>query len=193
MKGFVVLSSVLVLAGLLALGTTGCSLQTGPGNPGAHGSPGSTVSATAAATNQQVAMGGAASDEVAALEIVSFTLHTAVTNGKIVFVGVGGEIDGIVNPNLEVKSGTRLEVTLINGDGMQHDIALPDFAANSSPVRWLGDQTVLTLVVDDDQAGIFPYYCTFPGHRQAGQEGRLVVREKALAASNRASLARSLR
>src|SRR5690606_20997941 len=47
---------------------------------------------------------------------VSFTLETAIADGRLAFVGVGGTIDGVVNPTLEVTLGQVVQVTLINGD-----------------------------------------------------------------------------
>lgn len=108
-------------------------------------------------------------------ENVYFTLETAAAKGKLLFVGVGGEIDGLVNPDLEVKGGATVQIELINGDGMQHDVSFPDFGVTSSPVFHKGDSTVISFVVGNDQSGVFAYFCTVPGHRQAGQEGRLIV------------------
>lgn len=110
-------------------------------------------------------------------EVIDFTLQTAVTQGKMVYIGVGGAIDGLVNPDLEVTAGATVQVTLTNGDGMQHDVSFPDFGATSELVRGRGDSTAITFEVGDDQVGVFAYYCTVPGHRQAGQEGRLIVSE----------------
>jgi len=53
---------------------------------------------------------------------VEFTLKTAMAEGKMVFVGVGGDIDGLVNPDLVVEPGAVVKVNLVNGDGPEHDI-----------------------------------------------------------------------
>jgi len=104
---------------------------------------------------------------------VSFTLQTAIADGRLAFVGVGGTIDGVVNPTLEVALGQVVQVTLINGDGALHDIAFPEFNAQSDQVTRQGAST--TAVFRADQEGEFFYFCTIPGHRQAGMEGLLVV------------------
>jgi nitrite reductase (NO-forming) len=62
---------------------------------------------------------------------VAFTLETNIAEGKLVFIGVGGDIDGVVNPDLHVPEAAVVQVTLVNGDGMEHDIAFPDFDAQS--------------------------------------------------------------
>lgn len=104
---------------------------------------------------------------------VSFTLETAIADGRLAFVGVGGAIDGVVNPTLEVALGQVVQVTLINGDGALHDVAFPEFNAQSEQVMRQGAST--TVVFRADQEGEFFYFCTIPGHRQAGMEGLLVV------------------
>jgi nitrite reductase (NO-forming) len=96
------------------------------------------------------------------------------------FTGVGGSIDGIFNPTLQIEPGDVVEITLVNGDALEHDIVLPDFNANSESVRTRGETTV--IVFEADQIGDFVYYCSIPGHRQAGMEGRLVVSEPGAAA-----------
>lgn len=106
---------------------------------------------------------------------VAFTLQTVAEDGKLLFQGVGGEIDGMINPDLNVPAGASVEITLINADGMPHNVFLPDFNAQSSYVAKIGDQTRITFEVRDQQAGSYVYYCEVPGHRQAGQEGKLVV------------------
>jgi nitrite reductase (NO-forming) len=104
---------------------------------------------------------------------VKFTLKTEFGAGGMRFEGVGGEIDGVVNPTLRVSEGDTVEILLVNADGMEHDIVLPDLNAHSEHVFKVGEET--TLVFEAGQAGEFVYYCSIPGHRQAGMEGRLLV------------------
>ena len=106
---------------------------------------------------------------------VEFTLRTIAENGKLLFVGVGGDIDGILNPDLLVPRGAVVRIVLINGDSMPHDLFLPDFDAKTEYVKKIGEQTEIVFEVSDMQPGSYVYYCTVPGHRQAGQEGKLIV------------------
>lgn len=106
----------------------------------------------------------------------TFRLMTAHVDGRMVYVGVGGEIDGVVNPDLLVDAGSVVTVVLENGDGMAHDVAAPDLDASSRKVTRKGATVELRIVVPADVAGSFAYYCTVSGHRQAGMEGRIVVR-----------------
>lgn len=104
---------------------------------------------------------------------VSFTLRTDIAEGKMVFVGEGGDIDGVVNPRLAVQRGDVVQINLIDGDGALHDISFPAFSATSEKIQGRGSST--TLVFRAGKAGTFAYFCTVPGHRAAGMEGELVV------------------
>jgi len=106
-----------------------------------------------------------------------FTLKTIAGDGKLLYIGVGGEIDGIINPDLIVQPGAVVRIILTNGDGMVHDLFLPDFDAKTEYVKKIGDRTEMVFEVDDMQPGSYVYYCTLPGHRKAGQEGKLIISE----------------
>jgi nitrite reductase (NO-forming) len=104
---------------------------------------------------------------------VSFTLRTGIADGKMVFIGRGGAIDGKVNPDLVVHEGDQVEVTLINGEGAEHDIVFREFHAASPHVIGRGASATMSFRVGS--AGSFEYFCDLPGHREAGMEGRVKV------------------
>jgi len=106
-----------------------------------------------------------------------FTLKTVAESGKLAYIGVGGEIDGIINPDLTVQAEDVVHIILVNGDGMPHDLFLPDWDVKSDYVAKIGNETELVFEIGDMQPGTYVYYCTVPGHRQAGQEGKLIVAE----------------
>ncbi len=108
-----------------------------------------------------------------AQKAASFTLRTGIAQGRMVFIGSGGDIDGQVNPTLMVHEGETVQITLINGEGAEHDIVLDDFAARSNLVVARGASS--TLAFSADKVGEFIYYCSVPGHRAAGMEGRIQV------------------
>jgi len=41
----------------------------------------------------------------------------------------------------------------------------------------MSDRGEFVFTKGERQTGVFPYFCTVPGHRQAGMEGKLIVRE----------------
>lgn len=138
------------------------------------------LSACAAQPQTPAAQTGGGSKLIAQISdtaTVSFTLKTGMKEGKMAFIGVGGSLDGQVDPDLKVKPGDVVEITLKNGDGVQHDLTIPDFQAQSDQVSTQDSQVKVRFRADKN--GQFPYFCSVPGHRQAGMEGKLIVGEAA--------------
>jgi nitrite reductase (NO-forming) len=104
---------------------------------------------------------------------VTFTLRTDIAGGKLVFIGERGEIKDQVNPQLNVAEGAVVQINLVNGDGAVHDIAVPDFGADSDNISSKGASTA--IVFRADKSGEFKYICTLPGHVAAGMIGKIVV------------------
>lgn len=102
-----------------------------------------------------------------------FTLSTGIVDGRMVFVGVGGDIDGMVNPELTVRAGDAVHIELVNGDGMTHDLAVPDLHVQTAPA--MGKGNTVDVAFTARQSGVYAYICTVAGHRQAGMAGSLVV------------------
>jgi nitrite reductase (NO-forming) len=108
-----------------------------------------------------------------AMPNVTYTLRTGIAQGKMVYIGRGGAIEGKINPTLTAHEGDTVQIILINGEGAEHDIALPDFRAVSQHVVAPGASSA--LVFRASNAGSYYYWCTLPGHREAGMEGLLRV------------------
>jgi len=104
---------------------------------------------------------------------VKYTLRSGIAEGRMVFIGVGGAVDGQVNPVLTAADGQTVQVTLINGEGAEHDIVFPDQHTQSPRVTGRGAST--TIAFRAEAAGDFVYYCGVPGHRLAGMEGKLLI------------------
>jgi nitrite reductase (NO-forming) len=117
---------------------------------------------------------------------VRFTLLTGGGTNQLVFVGVGGDIDKQTNPTLQVQPGDVVEITLVNGDGVMHDLAIDEFKVGSGMIEQQGQLKTVTFTAD--QEGEFVYYCSVPGHRQAGMFGKLIVGQPAPAAAAGASV-----
>ncbi len=108
---------------------------------------------------------------------VKYTLRTGIAEGRMVYIGFGGAIDGIVNPDLGAAEGDVVQITLINGEGAEHDIVLTEQGAASQHVVAKGAAT--TIAFRAKAPGTTSYYCSLAGHRQAGMEGRFVVKARA--------------
>lgn len=106
-------------------------------------------------------------------KIVEYSLTTGMIDGKFSYIGVGGGIDGASNPVLSANVGDTVKITLTSGDGIEHDISFPDFGVTSEHVVGKGSSTTISFIVD--KGGEFLYFCTIPGHREAGMEGRFNV------------------
>ncbi len=105
-----------------------------------------------------------------------FTLRSGIAEGQMVYIGVGGAIDGKANPVLTASEGQVVQLTLINGEGAEHDIVFPDQDARSPRVTGKGAST--TIAFRAAKSGDFTYYCSVPGHRLAGMEGQFIVTPK---------------
>jgi nitrite reductase (NO-forming) len=102
-----------------------------------------------------------------------YTLRSGIAEGRMVYIGVGGAIDGKVNPVLTAAEGQVVQLTLINGEGAEHDIVFPEQDAKSPRVTGKGAST--TIAFRATKSGDFAYFCSVPGHRQAGMEGQFTV------------------
>lgn len=85
--------------------------------------------------------------------------------------GSGGDIDGLRNPVLTALTGQTVRITLVNTDPVLHDIAFESMKLRSAQIVDKGASTTITFVAKANDT----YYCTIPGHRAAGMEGRLEV------------------
>ena len=106
-------------------------------------------------------------------ETIQYTLESGLADGKMVFVGKGGAIDGQTNPDLRANVGDTVKVTLISGEGATHNLFVEGVNAQSEDVVGQGNSVMLEF--SPDKEGTFAYYCNIPGHRQAGMEGKFIV------------------
>ena len=104
---------------------------------------------------------------------VEYALESGLADGKMVFIGKGGDINGQANPTLRANPGDTVKVTLYSGEGATHNIFFEGVNAQSEDVVGQGNSVVLEFSPDNE--GTFAYYCNIPGHRQAGMEGKLIV------------------
>jgi nitrite reductase (NO-forming) len=134
-----------------------------------------TAKAANTPTSQPVEAAAAVPDtsSSSSTNVVSFHLKTALGSAGMMYVGVGGDIDGVNNPDLKVKAGDTVEITLENGDGVQHDFSITEFQVMSKVVTAREETTKLTFTAGN--AGEYAYFCSMPGHRQAGMEGKFIV------------------
>ena len=111
--------------------------------------------------------------DIGYLADAKYTLRSGIAEGRMVYLGVGGAIDGKVNPVLTAAEGQVVQLTLINGEGAEHDIVFPDQDAKSPRVTGKGAST--TIAFRATRSGDFIYFCSAPGHQLAGMQGQFIV------------------
>ena len=89
------------------------------------------------------------------------------------FLGVGGSIDGVRNPQLNVTLGDTVTITITDRVSTGHNLYVEGYDAQSADVMTVG--ATATVRFTATQQGTFAYYCAMPGHRALGMEGKLVV------------------
>ena len=106
-------------------------------------------------------------------KLLEYSLLSTMLDGQMAFVGVGGGIDGVKNPTLTANVGDIVRVTLTGGDSVEHDVAFPDFNAQSDHISGKGSTSTFEFVVD--KPGSFTYSCLLAGHKEAGMIGKFEV------------------
>ena len=82
--------------------------------------------------------------------------------------------DGTRNPVLKAKKGERVRINIINGELMTHDITLEKGKIKSGVLVEKGSRASITFTAVQNDT----YFCSIPGHRAAGMEGKFVVTDK---------------
>ena len=103
-----------------------------------------------------------------------YVLTTDLRDGKLVFLGVSDEINGIENPTLSAAPGSTITVTLINGSEGQHDITFPEVKASTDIVKEKGEEASVTFKVSTVH-GEMEYYDSVANHAELGMRGILMV------------------
>ncbi len=106
---------------------------------------------------------------------VRYTLRSGIAEGRMVFIGVGGGVDGQVNPVLSAAENQVVQITLINGEGAEHDIVFADQGATAMSPHITGKGASTNIAFVAGKAGDYIYFCSLPGHQLAGMQGQFLV------------------
>lgn len=101
-----------------------------------------------------------------------FVLETSLENG-MGYVMRGENGGSVFNPTLRVRKGDVVQIRLVNTMRMPHDLAIKGLDRRTEMVERSGQTAEVTFRAES--RGNFEYYCTVPGHRQAGMRGTFVV------------------
>lgn len=161
---------VLVALAVLCVAVLPVSIQIVPQTVDAQETP-----APAAGYGETTA-GAAAETELVAQEaqVVEYTLRTILgQTPPMAFIGVGGDIDGQINPTLTANVGDTVRITVINGDPVMHDFVIDEF--NVSTGQLIEAEQTVTVEFVASLPGEYTYYCSVPGHREIGMLGKLQI------------------
>ncbi len=89
------------------------------------------------------------------------------------FMGVGGTINMVKNPALNVSVGDQVTITMTDEVADTHNLHVDGYNVQSADMSTPGASSSVTFVAN--QQGTFAYYCAIPGHREMGMQGNLVV------------------
>ncbi|MGH9372498.1 MAG: DUF7133 domain-containing protein, partial [Vicinamibacterales bacterium] len=101
----------------------------------------------------------------------SFDREYTLVSTMLGYRGMGGEIDGIRNPTLWATTGEVIRITIVNGELMVHDVVMEQHGLKSTQILEKGATASITFEAKQSDT----YFCSVPGHRVAGMEGRLDV------------------
>lgn len=71
---------------------------------------------------------------------------------------------------LDIEAGTETTIELVNSGGVEHDFTIDDHAMTHAGVGETARGTIEPL-----EPGTYEFYCSIPGHREAGMVGELTV------------------
>ncbi len=143
--------------------------------------PNATTAQTEATAASSASADGLANVASQQPKVVEYTLRTIIgQTPAMAYIGVGGEIDGQINPTLKAEVGDTVRITVINGDAVLHDLKIDEFNVFTGELSSKDQQ--VTVEFTPDRPGDFTYYCNQPGHRQIGMFGTLTVTGEATAA-----------
>lgn len=104
----------------------------------------------------------------------NYLLTTGFEDGNLVFLGIGGDINGIINPTLQANPGETITVMLVNGGEGKHEFFIPDIKVKSKRVIEKGESVSVTFTVPNKEIEL-EYHDSVANHADIGMVGILRV------------------
>ncbi len=76
----------------------------------------------------------------------------------------------------EIEAAPGQDIHVVNGGAMQHDFIIDELGIGTDLLNG-GDEQTITVPDDAEVGQSYKYYCSVPGHRQAGMEGTITIVE----------------
>ncbi len=99
--------------------------------------------------------------------------ETAGTQEAAVEISVTVKEYSFTPSKTTVDAGSTVRLTLKNSGNVSHNLMIDDSDVATTLVS-PGDSETIDFTVPDE-AGTYEFYCSVPGHKEAGMEGTLVV------------------
>ncbi len=90
-------------------------------------------------------------------------------NGATTALELNAAISGFEPMDLQAKEG-QVRLTIHNLDAFGHDLTIDELG-----VKVTLDANATVTTAFDAKAGVYTFYCSIPGHREAGMQGTLTV------------------
>ncbi|MFW5828559.1 MAG: plastocyanin/azurin family copper-binding protein [Alkalispirochaeta sp.] len=110
---------------------------------------------------------------VAAPLVAEETVDVTGEDGDVKEITVQNDRLSYVQSEIRVNEGDTIRLTFENTGG-RHDWVLDEFDAATDVINGGDSQTIEFTA---DEAGEYEFYCSVPGHRQAGMWGTFIVVE----------------
>ncbi|MFW5695796.1 MAG: plastocyanin/azurin family copper-binding protein [Alkalispirochaeta sp.] len=101
------------------------------------------------------------------------TVDVTGEDGEVKEITVQNDQLSYVQSEIRVNEGDTIRLTFENTGG-RHDWVLDEFDAATDVINGGDSQTIEFTA---DEAGEYEFYCSVPGHRQAGMWGTFIVVE----------------
>lgn len=122
-------------------------------------------------------------DDADAPTSAAMTTATMATGGEATMPAGGGAADGPITVTMNdtmkfdpatmtVAAGSEVSIHLVNAGAIEHDFSLDESDVDEALDG--GDEDDFTFTAPSEP-GTYEYYCSVPGHAQAGMKGELVV------------------
>jgi len=85
----------------------------------------------------------------------------------------GSEL-AFVQKDAKAKAG-QVSIEFTNPQSLSHDVAVEDSSGETLGKTELIADGKTTATIDNLKPGTYTFYCSVPGHREAGMEGKLTV------------------
>jgi len=103
-----------------------------------------------------------------------FILTTVLSDGKPAFLGVGGEINGQINPTLTARPNDRVRIVLINGTTGKHQIVISGTNSKSGIVSKPKEITSVTFLAPAT-AGALEYWDGLQDSSLLQMKGQILI------------------